>query len=66
MQNKVPKTPYQRLMEDNRISEETKEKLSLQKKQLNPFRLRSELDKKLGHFFNVVEGLDNLKNRQGH
>jgi len=58
-----PITPYQRLMDSNNISEKKKIELAEQKKKLNPFELKKELDRKLQHFFNVVIELEKLKNR---
>jgi hypothetical protein len=47
----APKTPYDRLMQSEHLSEERKEKLRLMKKGLNPFELKAELEKKLEAFF---------------
>lgn len=49
-----PVTPYQRLIESTSISEEQKNKLSEQKKSLNPFELKKGLEKKLSNFFKIV------------
>lgn len=56
-----PLTPYQRLMESDTLTEEEKINLSSEKKKLNPFKLRKELDRKLEHFFRVSEELKNLR-----
>ena len=50
-------------MDSNNISEKKKIELAEQKKKLNPFELKKELDRKLQHFFNVVIELEKLKNR---
>jgi hypothetical protein len=46
-----PKTPYQRLMESNHLSEKQKQMLHAQKAKLNPFTLQEQLEKKLKAFF---------------
>jgi hypothetical protein len=46
-----PKTPFQRLIESEYLTKEQKQKLEDQKKELNPFTLARELEKKLGFYF---------------
>lgn len=46
-----PQTPYQRLMDSNRLTEEAMTRLSDQKRSLNPFHLKENLEAKLGSFF---------------
>ncbi len=46
-----PKTPYQRVMESTDISDKIKHSLINQFKQLNPFRLRKAMEKKLAKIF---------------
>ena len=46
-----PRTPYQRLMESPYLSQEEKDALALRKKQLDPFKLKQDLDKHLKQFF---------------
>jgi hypothetical protein len=46
-----PKTPYDRLMQSEHLSEERKERLEIMKKKLNPFRLKTEMEAKLKTFF---------------
>ena len=46
-----PKTPYQRLLESEHISQEKKQELREAKRKLNPFTLSATLEKKLGIFF---------------
>jgi hypothetical protein len=58
-----PRTPYQRLMESDVLTEEAKIKLSETKKKLNPFELKAGLERKLEHFFNVVEEFERIKKR---
>lgn len=48
------KTPYQRVLESKDISEEVKQKLREQYKQLNPFALKRAIDRKLDRLFNTV------------
>jgi len=48
-----PKTPYERIMESELVSKEVKQKLSKQLENLNPFRLREIMDKKLKRIFSV-------------
>jgi hypothetical protein len=47
----TPKTPYQRVMQSTDISDEIKLSLENQFKQLNPFRLRKYMEKKLDKIF---------------
>lgn len=48
-----PKTPYQRLLESNYILDSVKQSLKEQFNILNPFKLRKEIEKKLGKIFNL-------------
>jgi hypothetical protein len=52
-----PMTPYERLMQSPHLSKEHKEKLAVQKKKLNPFILKAELESKLELFFIEVKKL---------
>ncbi len=47
----TPKTPYQRVMESTDISDKIKHSLENQFEQLNPFRLRKNMEKKLDKIF---------------
>ena len=47
-------TPYDRLMQSPQLTPEQKQKLSNQKKQLNPFHLKAELERKLENFFSEL------------
>ena len=51
----VPKTPYQRLMESEHISEETKGKLTRLYRSLNPADLKRKIDEKVHKLFKVYE-----------
>lgn len=59
-----PKTPYQRLLESDQISDEKKELLKRTFETLNPFELRRNIQKKLKIIFQYV-GV-NLKMRTGN
>jgi len=50
-----PKTPYERILECEHISQEEKQALLARTDNLNPFTLRAELDKKLKWFFRIVD-----------
>ena len=52
----TPKTPYQRIMESERISEDTKEKLTKLYQSLNPAELKRKIDEKVHRLFKVYEG----------
>lgn len=58
-----PKTPYQRLMESDSLTEEQKIKLSLQKKKLNPFELKKGLERKLKDFFDILNEYNKKKEK---
>jgi hypothetical protein len=50
-----PKTPYQRLLECPKLTQEEKHALMARLQNLNPFRLRDELEKKLKWYFRIVD-----------
>ena len=50
-----PKTPYRRVLECKEIAEITKEKLRQEHKQLNPFLLKRQIEKKLRKIFKYVK-----------
>jgi hypothetical protein len=52
----VPKTPYQRLIESNQISEESKRKLEATYLSLNPAQLKRTIDTKLDKLYQTYEG----------
>ena len=56
-----PQTPYQRLMESDSLTEVQKINLSLKRKSLNPFTLKSGLEKKLADFFKLVNEYNKKK-----
>jgi hypothetical protein len=49
-----PKTPYQRLIESEHIDKDTKKRLKAQFELLNPFELKSNIEKKLKRIFELV------------
>jgi len=51
----TPRTPYQRLMESERIPEETKEKLTKLYQSLNPAELKRKIDEKIHRLFKAYE-----------
>jgi hypothetical protein len=51
----TPKTPYQRLMESEQLSEEAKEELQRMYLSLNPAELKREIDTKLEELYRVYE-----------
>jgi len=51
----TPKTPYQRLMESERISEDTKEKLTKLYQSLNPAEVKRKIDEKVHMLFKAYE-----------
>jgi len=50
----VPKTPAQRLLESEHLSIRQKRNLRLRYKQLNPFELKTEMEKKLKSFYRIL------------
>lgn len=58
-----PKTPYQRLMTSPDITEEVKEKLEKQFKELNPFTLKKIIEKKLKNIFKYVTVSSKVRKR---
>jgi len=55
---KVPQTPYQRLLASSDIPEATKVKLRAQHAQLDPFALKKSIEFKLKKFFTALGNLD--------
>ena len=51
----IPRTPYQRIMESERIPEETKERLTKLYQSLNPAELKRKIDEKIHRLFEVYE-----------
>jgi hypothetical protein len=54
-QHDIPMTPYQRLMNSDKLTEKAKKDLKHQYERLDPFALSRELDKKLHFFFKEVK-----------
>ncbi len=50
-----PKTPFQRLLDCENFSQTEKEMLLARVEQINPFKLKIELDKKLKWYFRIVD-----------
>ena len=51
----IPKTPYQRIMESEKIPEENKKELSKLYQRLNPAELKRKIDEKIHRLFKVYE-----------
>jgi hypothetical protein len=60
-----PKTPFQRIIECETVSDEIKENLRKTKSSLNPFKLQAELQKKLVYFHQLNDAY-NEKIKQGN
>jgi hypothetical protein len=50
-----PKTPFERLLDSEKLSQEEKQALLARAEHLNPFKLKAELDKKLKWYFRIVD-----------
>lgn len=50
-----PKTPFERLLESQHLSQEEKQTLMARAEHINPFRVRQELDTKLKWYFKIVD-----------
>lgn len=59
-----PRTPYERLLEEETISNEIKENLKLFFSQLNPFEINSQIEHKLRRFFQLTEYLNKKRDQQ--
>jgi len=59
----TPKTPYQRLMESNHLSEEQKKQLNTCHQSLNPFKLKRTIERKLKAIFKLVRVTPNVRQR---
>ena len=55
----IPKTPYQRIMESEKIPEETKKKLRELYQRLNPAELKRGIDEKIHQLFKTYEEKEN-------
>lgn len=58
-----PKTPYQRVMESKHISKEVKQKLKAVHLTLDPFILKTEIERKLKRIFQLVKVTSNVRQR---
>lgn len=52
---KVPKTPYQRVMESSLVDQTSKDKLTVIYKTLNPFELKKSMERKLKNIFAMID-----------
>lgn len=59
----APKTPYERVLESNNVADATKEKLKATHKELNPFTLKCEIERKLMKIFQYVKVTTNVRQR---
>lgn len=50
-----PKTPFERLLESEQLTQEEKQALLARAESINPFVLKTELDRKLKWFFRIVD-----------
>lgn len=50
-----PKTPYQRILESDNVSDEKKKQLILTYKNLNPFKLKEQIERKLKYIFQTLK-----------
>lgn len=57
----TPKTPYQRLLESSDISDKIKIILKKQRTQLNPFKLKRDLDKALSQFQKLLNQINHKR-----
>ncbi|MCL4378397.1 MAG: hypothetical protein M1409_08495 [Actinobacteria bacterium] len=60
----TPKTPYQRILDNNEISSSDKEKLQVEYKYLNPVQLKREMAKYESQLFNAIYKKVRLKKLQ--
>lgn len=58
---KIPKTPYQRIMEHQSVSKEIKEKLKREHEKLNPLVLKQEMDKRLKKVYDIQRQYGNKR-----
>jgi hypothetical protein len=59
----LPKTPYERVLSCDQITEETKRKLQLIHQNLDPFELKIKIEKKLRQIFKYVTVSENVRKR---
>jgi hypothetical protein len=58
---KVPKTPYQRILEHEKVSEENKARLRLEHSKLNPLLLKQEMAKRLKKVYDIERQYGNKR-----
>ena len=58
---KIPKTPYQRILEHNSVSREIKEKLKQEHEKLNPLFLKNEMAKRLKKVYDIQRQFGNKR-----
>lgn len=58
-----PKTPYQRLIDSHSIDETTKQQLKARYESLDPFKLKSAIERKLKAIFKLVSVSSNVRRR---
>jgi hypothetical protein len=58
---KVPKTPYQRILENEHVTDEVREKLKQEHLKLNPLILRNEMAKKLKKVYDIQRQFGNKR-----
>ena len=59
---KIPKTPYQRILEHTAITEDVKEKLRQEHAKLNPLILKREMEKRLKKVYDIQRQFGNKRN----
>jgi len=58
---KIPKTPYQRILEHKDVTEEVKEKLRAEHLKLNPLILKNEMEKRLKKVYDIQRQFGNKR-----
>jgi len=58
---KIPKTPYQRILEHTAITEDVKEKLRQEHAKLNPLILKKEMEKRLKKVYDIQRRFGNKR-----
>lgn len=58
---KIPKTPYQRILEHNSVSEKNKKKLQDEHEKLNPLILKKEMEKRLKKVYDIQRQFGNKR-----
>ncbi len=59
----TPRTPYQRLIESQHLSEKSKSTLKKQHQSLDPFKLKHQIDRQLKAIFKLVKVTSNVRKR---